>query len=166
MAVRLTIMRFVTQIDPCDEMFSCTEYKKWLKTQDHDVQSESAACRAIVNGPARYRAFGSLCADIADFFDPTIVLLSWRCGSEVPNLSKVYPGSKSALRTIETKTEDYEFADACIEKYKVREKGPITPSYAASPTHSIPSASTTSKWLCLIAWMGLYCFSRREAVSG
>jgi hypothetical protein len=28
----LTIMRFVTQIDACDEMFSCAEHKKWLKT--------------------------------------------------------------------------------------------------------------------------------------
>ena len=82
----LTIMRFVTQIDACDEMFSCAEYKKWLKTQDRDVQSESAACRAIANDPA----FGSFCAEIADFFDPTIVLLR-RCDSEVPNLSKVYP---------------------------------------------------------------------------
>jgi hypothetical protein len=62
----LTIMRFVTQIDACDEMFSCAEYKKWLKTQDRDVQSESAACRAIANDPA----FGSFCAEIADFFDP------------------------------------------------------------------------------------------------
>ena len=86
----LTIMRFVTQIDAaCDEMFSCAEYKKWLKTQDRDVQSESAACRAIANDPA----FGSFCAEIADFFDPTIVLLR-RCDSEVPNLAKVYPGSK------------------------------------------------------------------------
>ena len=123
----LTIMRFVTQIDACDEMFSCAEYKKWLKTQDRDVQSESAACRAIANDPA----FGSFCAEIADFFDPTIVLLR-RCDSEVPNLSKVYPGSKLALRTMETKTEDYDFADACIDKYKVREKELIKPVHCAA----------------------------------
>jgi hypothetical protein len=84
----------------------CAEYKKWLKTQDRDVQNKSAACRAIANDPA----FGSFCADIADFFDPTIVLLR-RCDSDVPNLSKVYPGSnKLALRMMETKTEDYDFA--------------------------------------------------------
>jgi hypothetical protein len=33
---------------------------------------------------------------------------------------------------METKTEDHEFAAACIEKYKVREKDLITPIHAAA----------------------------------
>ena len=33
---------------------------------------------------------------------------------------------------METKTEDYELAAACIEKYKVREKDLITPIHAAA----------------------------------
>ena len=37
-----------------------------------------------------------------------------------------------AIRMMETKTEDYEFAAECIDKYKVREKELIKPMHCAA----------------------------------
>jgi hypothetical protein len=67
----LCICRFVAGLDWLDTTFSCTEYKVWIRTQAKDVQQESAACRAVVNDVD----FTSLCADIAAFFGPAIILL-------------------------------------------------------------------------------------------
>jgi hypothetical protein len=113
--------------DWLDTTFSCTEYKVWIRTQAKDVQQESAACRAVVNDVA----FTSLCADIAAFFDPAIILLRL-ADTDLPNVSKMVPSSylcKSKMEEFRTKLP---FAATCIEKYEKREEDLLHPIHFAA----------------------------------
>jgi hypothetical protein len=104
-----------------DTTFSCTEYKVWIRTQAKDVQQGSAACRAVVNDVD----FTSLCADIAAFFGPAIILLRL-ADTDLPSVSKMVPSSYMCKSKMEEFREKLPFAAICIEKYEKREKDLLT----------------------------------------
>ena len=84
----LIAARFVGCTDALDTTLSSTEYKNWLRAQDKDVQAESGVIRSMILDVP----FTSLCAEIAEFFDPALILLRI-VDSDVPNVSKMVPGS-------------------------------------------------------------------------
>jgi hypothetical protein len=69
-------------------MFSSQKYKTWLRAQDRATQEQPGAARGLVNDVH----FTSFLAEIAEFFDPALVLLRI-ADSDVPNVSKMAPGS-------------------------------------------------------------------------
>ena len=70
-------------------------------------------------------AFTSLCAEIAEFFDPALILLRI-ADSDVPNVSKMVPGSanvKARMQEMldrEGNAERRTMWGVVMEKYKVR----------------------------------------------
>jgi hypothetical protein len=87
----LTIARFVTCLDSLDAALSSTEFKNWSRAQDRDVREEYSACRLLISDAS----FTTLCAEIADFFGPALILLRV-ADSHAPNVSKMVPGSAQA----------------------------------------------------------------------
>ena len=117
----LTIDRFVGCIDALDTTLSSADYKNWLRAQDKDVRAESGEIRSMILDVA----FTSLCAEIAEFFDPALILLRI-ADSDVPNVSKMVPGSanvKARMQEMldrEGNAERRTMWGVVIEKYKVR----------------------------------------------
>ena len=114
-------------------MFSSQKYKTWLRAQDRATQEQSAAARALVNDVH----FTSFLAEIAEFFDPALVLLRI-ADSDVPNVSKMVPGSAN----VKARMQEIIFAlsqrpdelcgkaalwQSCYEHYVTREKDLLQP---------------------------------------
>ena len=91
------------------------------------MQQESAACRAVVND----FDFTSLCADIAAFFGPAIILLRL-ADTDLPNVSKMVPSSYLCKSKMEEFMTKLSFAAICIGKYEKREKDLLHPIHFAA----------------------------------
>ena len=128
----LTIDRFVGCVDALDTTLSSADYKNWLRVQDRDVREESSDIRAMLTDVP----FTSFCAEVAEFFDPALILLRV-ADSNAPNVSKMVPGSANVKarmqEVVEREVGDERRAvwEACIERYEVREVDLLQPIHYA-----------------------------------
>jgi hypothetical protein len=127
-----TASSLVSCLDGLDAMFSSQNYKNWLRAQDRATQEQSGVARGFVNDVH----FTSFLAEIAEFFDPALVLLRI-ADSDVPNVSKMVPGSanvKSRMQEMVDREEDYkkDLWQACFDHYVTLEKDLLHPIHYAA----------------------------------
>ena len=128
----LTIDSFVSCIDALDTTLSSAEYKNWLRVQSREVRDESHAIRAMLTDVP----FTSFCAEVAEFFDPALILLRV-ADSDSPNVSKMVPGSANVKarmqEVVEREVGDERRAvwQECVNRYEVRELDLLQPIHYA-----------------------------------